>query len=331
MPQLSTFRNLFSSGRRPRQSIGSTFPVPPEIWEFVLEELTDKGLRTTARWSLSSTAISTTFVLVVSQPGIPILSPPGILFGLVEWFDKARFILKPHGSYPNLRLPVCSEGNGQRSKSVGSLYSVNVRVIPASEAVGPLTLIGFDADSGNIQLHLGTSSTFSDAIPISQLTRIISVITLPSLRNLHIHEDVDPMTLTAFLSRNPDIHSLIYRVQTVPLLNPFGLSPNLAAIHVTLERDTARDVASLKRGLRRLSLHTPPITLPIFRWYGPVTLLPIDDEERQIVGCLYDISPVVADATCAGLSQDLNFPVPCEQRGGFCAGGSAGGRGPANG
>ncbi|KAJ7455757.1 hypothetical protein FB451DRAFT_638354 [Mycena latifolia] len=231
----------------------------------------------------------------------------------IAWVDRAWYALHPEHAEPHILLPVWSEKGIRCPEALGS---VSVRCVPT--AAGPLTLITFEKDAA-LSLTLGPS-LYDDAIPSAELSIILPFITLTSLRNLYIEEDVDRAALHEFLLRHPTIASIWHEAketdrnlsqgglltssplvlpsladiacvdidQLIPLLNSFGLSPRLAWIGIRLSRDTAPQVAALKRGLRRLSLHTTPTELHISPSRDESGgQLPIDIEERQILGCLY--------------------------------------------
>ncbi|KAJ7434863.1 hypothetical protein FB451DRAFT_1310696 [Mycena latifolia] len=237
-------------------------------------------------------------------------------FGHIPWVDNAWSVLRAE---PHMSIPVWS-GLKQTFHYPRVLRSVNVRCIPT--AAGPLTLIIFEKND-ELAFNLGPSIFFKDAIPSSQLTKIIPFITLPSLRNLYINEDVEPTALHEFLLRHPTIFSISYKKfsktkrnlprlrlltssplvlpsladlrcddvdQLIPLLDTFGLSPHLYCIGFTFARNTVPQIAALKSSMRRLSLHTTAVQLHIFILRDRTEdQLPIDDEERQIVGCLYSV------------------------------------------
>ncbi|KAJ7455751.1 hypothetical protein FB451DRAFT_1515375 [Mycena latifolia] len=77
--------------------------------------------------------------------------------------------------------------------------------------------------------------------------------------------------------------------KALALLDSFGRSPQLSSIDIGFERDSAPQVAPLKRALRRLSLHPAPISLHISAAYKPKEHWPIDNDESRIVGCLYGV------------------------------------------
>ncbi|KAJ7084662.1 hypothetical protein C8R44DRAFT_821848 [Mycena epipterygia] len=222
---------------------------------------------------------------------------------------------------PNLLLPVWSSRSGQEFKDIRDFDSVHVRVVATrSKEAGPLTLIRFGRDAKS-SLSLGEHPIFREGtIRGSELTRIIPLITIPALRVLRIHQDVDTTALHQFLCRHPTIDSIHYgveetdgqqlltraplvlpslsvlfcsdAVQMIPLLNTLGLSPQLSDIQIIFNRHTPAQVDSFKRGLRRLSLHTAPTFLHIFVWVRQLDPLPVDDEERLIIGCLYSVHSV---------------------------------------
>ncbi|KAJ7694329.1 hypothetical protein B0H17DRAFT_1329985 [Mycena rosella] len=253
-------------------------------------------------------------------------------FGRIAWIDKARFLLKSEEPEPHLFLPVWSPGRGQKPEYTRYLNSINIRGIPArSGADEPFTFLVLNGVTTE-WLELGPTSFISEAaIPSSQLTGILPHLTLPSLHSLNIHQDLDPATLHQFLVRHPSIQFFHYKVKEptpalgrspdkehkaplltsspialpsletlscedpiyiIPLLDTFGSSPQLQWIDIGFVRYSAPQVASLKRALRRISLRTPPTSLHISTLFNSGMQWPIDEEERNIVGCLYSITRV---------------------------------------
>ncbi|KAJ7455788.1 hypothetical protein FB451DRAFT_1564817 [Mycena latifolia] len=263
------------------------------------------------------------------------------LVGHAVWIGAVRAMLRAKRTHPRLFLPVWTGGTRQRREYTRHLRSVEVHAVPAtSEESGPFTLIVFEADTAK-SLDLGRSWISGEAaIPDAQLTRIISLITLPSLRTLWINQDVDPAILLQFMCRHPTIRSIRYTVKgpeglpafdsstdelekqqarrlltsaplalpalsylacretahTSVLLDTFGLSPQLSSIDIGFERFSFLQVTSLKRALRRLSLHPAVITFHLSTLYKTGEHWPIDDEERRIVGCLYSLRSICISA-----------------------------------
>ncbi|KAJ7689200.1 hypothetical protein B0H17DRAFT_643888 [Mycena rosella] len=77
--------------------------------------------------------------------------------------------------------------------------------------------------------------------------------------------------------------------QMITLLDTFGWSPYLSSIDLDFSRESAAQVASLKRALRRLSLHLALVSFHLCTKYKSQEQWLIDDEERHIVGCSYSI------------------------------------------
>ncbi|KAJ6567939.1 hypothetical protein DFH09DRAFT_1313936 [Mycena vulgaris] len=259
--------------------------------------------------------------------GLRYFSPGKHLFGQVAWIDRAHFRRKGTGTQPYMFLPIPSSGSHLKFERMLSVHSVNVHAIAAApKGIGPLTLISFA-----VATQTPSSLFCNGPVPGSQLTRILPLLTLPSLRTLALNADVDPAVLGQFLIRHPTItviqyaprgrlaggappEPVGYRIFTeqpmalpalttlsssdaakiIPLLNTFWLSPRLSTIDIGFERDTPTCIASLKRGLRRLSLHPRPVCLRICKWRADA--LAIDAEERQIVGCLYAVDSMHVDA-----------------------------------
>ncbi|KAJ7455764.1 hypothetical protein FB451DRAFT_638393 [Mycena latifolia] len=250
-------------------------------------------------------------------------------FGRVGWIDKAWAVLTPKRRDPIFFLPSWSGGARQKLTYTRYLHSIEVRAIPAaSDGTEPFTLVVFQPTTAN-DLIVTPSITGKTGISGPPLTRIIPLVTLPSLRRLSINEVVDPAILLQFLRRHPTILVLRYNVTetepestssgspnplrrrlltTVPialpalqdldcwdaahassLLDSFGLSPQLSSIQIWFQRYSAPHVASLKLALRRLSLHPTAITLRMSISYCTEEHLLIDEEERYIVGCLYGV------------------------------------------
>ncbi|KAJ7139111.1 hypothetical protein C8R44DRAFT_727217 [Mycena epipterygia] len=96
--------------------------------------------------------------------------------------------------------------------------------------------------------------------------------------------------------------------QMIPLLNSFGLSPHLYHIKMPFKRSSPAHIASLKRTLRCLSLQTGLLTIEVDgRFASDRRWMAVDDEERQIVGCLYSVDCVELDAYSGA---DLQLLLP---------------------
>ncbi|KAJ6522236.1 hypothetical protein DFH09DRAFT_1424094 [Mycena vulgaris] len=143
-------------------------------------------------------------------------------------------------------------------------------------------------------------------VPGSQLTRILPLLTLPSLRTLALNADVDPAVLGQFLIRHPTItvihpwrfgayHSLLLRRRKdhPPPEHVLALAP--AVYNWNRVRARYTDMYRVPQARpARLSLHPRPVCLRICKWRADA--LAIDAEERQIVGCLYAVDSMHVDA-----------------------------------
>ncbi|KAJ7775986.1 hypothetical protein DFH07DRAFT_798957 [Mycena maculata] len=241
----------------------------------------------------------------------------------VAWMKKTRFSV----TFRKEVSPLCDFvwGRGWRRIRVASGRITAIRVISVtSQTTEPFTLIIVNKDIAR-ELDFGASVVAQDAASPSDLKIIIPHITLPSLQFLWINDNIDPTILTDFLLRHSTIYTIRYKPASAPraptllthplalpfltrlycphpsnlglLLDAFERSPRLEAISITFARHSPSRVVALKRGLRRLSLLPTSICLELR--VGPAGegfWYPIDDAERQIVGCLYPVSSVVIDA-----------------------------------
>ncbi|KAJ7115352.1 hypothetical protein C8R44DRAFT_223319 [Mycena epipterygia] len=243
----------------------------------------------------------------------------------VAWIDKAWSTLKPEKSDPHLSILVCRRGLKRKFICTESVYSV--RVVAITAAPDPFTLICFNPDTQPL-LELGPSWLHTDSVAAARLTAILPSITLPSLGTLQINAEVDPAVLRGFLLRHPSIHSINdYRVELSPspsllssplshpivtrlsckrtahlpaLLASLSASPNLGTIALDIKRHSPADVAQLTRALRCLSLRTgSPIRLEAHAmlFVGWKPWLPIEAEERSVLGCLWCVECVDLRAT----------------------------------
>ncbi|KAJ7448378.1 hypothetical protein FB451DRAFT_1289155 [Mycena latifolia] len=140
-------------------------------------------------------------------------------FGYVAWIDRIRYALKPEVTEPNLLMLVSPTHRGRRKfRCTEKLQSVNVRAIPAaSDRTESFTFMTFTTDTETF-LEFGTPwwSSSPGVVPGSQLTSIIPHITMTSLRNLRINEDVDPKALGEFLARHHSIRHIDYGATESP-------------------------------------------------------------------------------------------------------------------
>ncbi|KAJ7677091.1 hypothetical protein DFH06DRAFT_1169759 [Mycena polygramma] len=198
------------------------------------------------------------------------------------------------------------------------INSVVVRSIHGGPELGWFTLITLQT------AHLALQPTLS--LPPTYLSTLLAHIVLPALVHLELKSTaIDPVALAAFLNRHPAIRKIGITHSGDPegwapgraLCSPSAILPNLVQldandgfaltslldafdfprvrmIHFCAPRSTALHLAGWKSALRRLSLRTHPTELELIpsRMVSGDRTVPVDDEERLIVGTLFCVNSV---------------------------------------
>ncbi|KAJ7236587.1 hypothetical protein B0H12DRAFT_1327254 [Mycena haematopus] len=182
-------------------------------------------------------------------------------------------------------------------------------------------------------LYLGTVGPLlaEHSIPGPELSQILPLLTLPALRNVHLHTTtVDPTVLADFLLRHPSVTSLAYEPPETDLRPPVFLSPPIAhpalarihvsdPIHILAVLDSAgaspaladislpyirgdlrvhASAAALAAALRRIALHPRQTTLTLA--LGSLSRRALDPAECAAAESLQCVVRVVVECASIG-------------------------------
>ncbi|KAJ7660461.1 hypothetical protein B0H17DRAFT_1185344 [Mycena rosella] len=239
------------------------------------------------------------------------------LFGKVGWVDKARFLLTNKGD-PYLFLPEIEYTRPLHSVNVRAIpptlaanksftFMTLETDTTTTLAFGPTRYFSVAAIPGpelatiipHITLpSLRTLNINQDVDPTvlhDFLCRHFTIVSIDyrveetqGVPAAHADTEQNNPLLQRILTGAPLALPSLSRLscsepaQMITLLDTFGWSPYLSSIDLDFSRESAAQVASLKRALRRLSLHLALVSFHLCTKYKSQEQWLIDDEERHI-------------------------------------------------